>query len=157
MKEKKKGKQKRVWEDEKKTYIVFIVKVGGPDVLRLLLAQLDCAGAADQETSAPLGGPVPACMVETRSSFLSFFYLFLGSGWMIKLQSSMSKHIPVSDVFPSLSLPLSVCLRSIICCLSVRGVAASALKSRPKVFSPAARDGSETTITTIMVNNNDIN
>ncbi|KAF7645117.1 hypothetical protein LDENG_00209920 [Lucifuga dentata] len=45
---------------------------------------------AEQETSAPLGETARTVWWRTVSSD----YLFLGTGCMIKLQSSMSKHIP---------------------------------------------------------------
>lgn len=40
----------------------------------------------------------------------SYLYLFLGTGCMIKLQSSMSKHIPVSDILLLMSSAAILCL-----------------------------------------------
>lgn len=63
-------------------------------------------GSARRNSTGLYGGE-PFCI----------FYLFLGTGCMIKLQSSMSKHIPVSNVFSvaailcPLSFPLGLCCK----------------------------------------------
>lgn len=90
----------------------FILKAVTGSRLSLSAQHCRCrrSGSGDfgsaRRNSTGLYGGEPFCI----------FYLFLGTGCMIKLQSSMSKHIPVSNVFSVAAILCPLSFPSGLCC-----------------------------------------